>query len=55
MRVSTEKDVIYIIKELNGDDFKFNINSDKLEKLCIDLQKECLKKIKLKKQLKKVN
>ncbi len=37
MRVSTEKDVIYIIKELNGDDFKFNINSDKLEKLCIDL------------------
>ena len=33
---STDKDVIYIIEELNvNDDYKFNIKSDKLEELCI--------------------
>ncbi len=34
MRLSTDKDVIYIIEEVNGDDdFKLNITSDKLEKI----------------------
>ncbi len=46
MRLSNDKDVIYMIEELNGDDdFKFNIKSDKLEELCIDLWKECLNKV----------
>ena len=46
MRLSNDKDVIYMIEELTGDDdFKFNIKSDKLEELCIDLWKECLNKV----------
>jgi len=47
LKLSIDKDAIYIIEELNGnDDFKLKIERDKFEDLCKDLWDECLNKVK---------